>query len=438
MPSFLLPPTPVRSLDEYLAGDIGGLGLKRAQELGPDGTIEEVGRSGLRGRGGAGFPTGRKWSGVAAAGGDRHYVVANAAEGEPGTFKDRALIRANPYQLVEGLMVAALAVGAHEALIGLKAGFERETEALTRAVAEMQRAGICTDCQISIVGGPEEYLFGEEKALIAVLEGNEPLPGLMPPYQEGLQGQPTLVNNAETLSNVPHILVRGAEWFRAMGTGESPGNMVCTVVGDVVAPDVGEMEMGTPLRDVISAVGSGLPAGRSIKAVFSGVANPVLTGDQLDAPLSYEGFAAAGSGLGAAGFIVYDDTACMVEAARCFSRFLAVESCGQCSPCKIGSGEITRLLERIEMGAGTEPDVEEIGAWLSKVTDGARCYLATQEREVVGSILAAFPEEFAAHLEGGACPYRRPLVIPKLVDLSGGQARYDERQARKRPDWTYR
>lgn len=459
MAGFLLPAVPLRSLDEYLATETGGLGLQRAQELGRDETIAELTRSGLRGRGGGGFPTGRKWSGVAGQEGTHRYVVCNAAEGEPGTFKDRALMRANPYQLVEGLIIAASAIGAQAAFICLKASFETEYEAVTRAVAEMQVAGICTDCEITVVSGPDEYLYGEEKAMLEVIEGRDPLPRLFPPYIHGLfatapqtgwesvasepghrgvaQSNATLVNNVETLSNVPHILARGADWFRSMGTEASPGNLVCTVVGDVVAPDVGEVELGLRLRDVIDLIGSGMLRNRRVKAVFSGVSNAVITGEHLDVPLSYEGFEAAGSGMGAGGFIVYDDRTCMVEVARCFSRFLAVESCGQCSPCKLGSGRITAALERIEAGTGADSDVADIELWLGKVTDGARCYLATEEQVVVGSILAAFPEEFAEHLELGRCPHPRPQSIPKLVDVGGGTARYDERQEAKRPDWTY-
>ncbi len=456
METFLLPSSPVTSLDEYLAGD-GGLGLAQAEKLGPAGTIDLIGRSGLRGRGGAGFPTGRKWSGVASAPGTHHYMVMNAAEGEPGTFKDRALLRSNPYQVVEGLIIAAFAVGAAEAFVGIKASFEAEIAGLTRAVAEMQQAGICHDCQITIVPGPDEYLFGEEKALLEVIEGRDPLPRLFPPYEHGLfarpqtgweatptepghpephESNPTLVNNVETLANVPVILTRGAEWFRGRGTSESPGHVIATVVGDVVAPDVGEIELGTPLGAVLDAVASGLPPNHAVQAVFSGVANPVLTGAQLDTPVSYEGFQAAGSGMGAVGFIVYDETACMVEVARAMSRFLYVESCGQCPPCKLGSGEITEALERIQAGDGSDADVAEIGSWLGKVTDGARCYLATQERQVVGSVLSAFPDDFATHLEG-PCPRPRPILVAKLVDLAGGVARYDEHQARKQPDWTY-
>jgi NADH:ubiquinone oxidoreductase subunit F (NADH-binding) len=458
VPPFLLPPEPITSLDDYLASG-GGRGLARAEEIGPAATIEEVRRAGLRGRGGAGFPTGRKWATVAEQGGTHHYIVCNAAEGEPGTFKDRALMRANPYQVVEGIIIAGFAVGAVEAFIGLKASFEREIESMTRAVAEMQAAGICRDCEVIIVRGPEEYLFGEEKALLEVIEGGAPLPRLLPPYEHGLfatapqegweahdpepghrgrhESNPTLVNNVETLANVPHVLANGAGWFRTMGTAESPGMVVATVVGDVVAPDVGEIELGTPLSAVIDAVGAGAQPGRTVKAVFSGVSNPVIAAAALATPISYEALRAAGSGLGAAGFIVYDDSACMVEVARQFSRFLYVESCGQCPPCKTGSGEITKRLDAIEAGAGGTADIENIRGWLEQVTDGNRCYLAVEEHSVIASILRAFPEEFVAHIEGGRCPLPRPLPLPKLVDLHDGHAVYDTSQYRKRPDWTY-
>ena len=459
MPRYLLPDRPITTLDEYLATETGGLGLKRAVELGPDAVIEEVQRSGLRGRGGGGFPTGRKWRGVRDQPGTERYVVANGAEGEPGTYKDRALMAANPYQLVEGVIIAGFAVGARHAYIALKERFTAEREAVTRAVAEMQEAGICRDCDITIVGGPDEYLFGEEKALLEVIEGNAPLPRLLPPHEHGLfatapqvgweatgpapghrgpqESNPTLVNNVETLANVPHILTQGSDWFRSMGTTEAPGNVVATVVGDVVAPDVGEVELGTPLANVIQAVGSGLGADRTVKAVFSGVANPAVTGDLLGVLLDYEAFQAIGSGMGAAGFIVYDDTACMVEVARQFSRFLYVESCGQCPPCKLGSGEITARLERIEAGAGTEREVDEIRYWVKRVTDGNRCYLAVEEQLVVASILSAFAGEVAEHVELGRCPRPRPVPLPLIVSLAGGEVVYDEKHYRKRPDWTY-
>jgi len=293
--------------------------------------------------------------------------------------------------------------------------------------------------------------------MLEVIEGKSPLPRWFPPYEHGLFAtapqlgweatprtggggvgpNPTLVNNVETLSNVPHILARGAEWFRSMGTTESPGTIVATIVGDVIAPDVGEVELGTPLRAVIDAVGSGVPPRRSVKAVFSGVANPVVSGDALDVPVSYEGFKSIGSGMGAAGFIVYDDTACMVDAAYRFSRFLYIESCGQCPPCKIGSGEITTRLERFETGGATDDDLEAIVGWLGRVTDGSRCYLAMEERLVVNSVLRAFTNEFAEHIERGGCDGSGRRPMPKLVDLVDGTATYDETFWRKQPDWTY-
>jgi NADH:ubiquinone oxidoreductase subunit F (NADH-binding) len=445
MAPFLLPGEPIASIDHYLTTECGGVGLKRAHELGREQTIAEVAKSRLRGRGGGGFPTGRKWSSIAANSGTR-YVVVNGAEGEPGTFKDRALMRANPYQLVEGLMIAAFAVGAQEAFIGIKETFTQEIERVTRAVEEMQQAGLCADCNVTIVHGPEEYLFGEEKALLEVIEGKPPLPRLFPPYEHGLfatdivsgwqptegtpSPNPTLVNNVETLSNVPWILTKGAEWHRAMGTPESPGNVVATVVGDVVAPDVGEVELGTSLQDVIDAVGSGVAEGRRIKAVFSGVANPVMT--DTSRPLTYEDIP-----MGAAGFIVYDDTACMVEVARQLSRFLWVESCGQCPPCKLGSQALTAHLARIEAGTGDASDIGELHRWIDRVTDGNRCYLAVEEQSIVRSVLTSFADEFEEHIAGGRCPRPRPIPLPLVRDMGGGRVVYEDKHYRKQPDWTY-
>jgi NADH:ubiquinone oxidoreductase subunit F (NADH-binding) len=310
----------------------------------------------------------------------------------------------------------------------------------------MQSAGICGDCEINVVAGPSDYLYGEETALLEVIEGRDPLPRLFPPYQHGLfatdivtgwQGgptpaagtdraaHPTLVNNVETLSNVPHILARGAEWFRLRGTADSPGTVVCTITGDVIAPDVGEIELGTPLGEAIDAVGSGVSRDRVVKAVIPGVAAPAVT--DLSVPISYEGFERIGSAMGAAGFQVFDDSACMVGVALAASRFLAAESCGQCPPCKLGSTAITEHLERLESGAGDVGDVDALRYWLARVTDGNRCYLAVQERLVVGSVLATFPDEVEEHVALDRCPRPRPIVLPRLADLRDGVATYATR-----------
>jgi NADH:ubiquinone oxidoreductase subunit F (NADH-binding) len=459
-PPVLLPEAPLASLDEYVDSFDGGQGLLRAQERSGDELVAAVLEAGLRGRGGAGFPTGRKWASVRAGGpevGDR-YVVANGAEGEPGTFKDRLLMRRNPYQVIEGVEIAARAMGAVGAYVAVKASFEPEIEALSRALREMSDAGLVGGAPITLVTGPEEYLFGEEKALLEVIEGEDPLPRLLPPYLYGLfttspqlgwsagldlstdgpaipSSNPTLVNNVETLATVVPILGRGTDWFRSLGTSESPGPALCTVVGDVRRAGVAEIELGRPLRELLAEIGGGPRAGHSVKAVLSGVSNPVVTSADLDTPASYEGMRAIGGGLGALGFIVYDDSADMVAVARMISRFLYVESCGQCPACKFGTGEVTAYLDRIAGGAGTDHDVEVIGARLASVTDANRCFLGAQEQHVIGSILQAFPEEFAAHLEGA--PAALDVPVPKIVDLVDGVAVYDERQSRKRPDWTY-
>jgi NADH-quinone oxidoreductase subunit F len=457
MTSILLDGAPVTSLAEHRARG-GGQALEAARQLAPEVLIEEITASGLRGRGGGGFPTGRKWAGVRGGGLGRRFAVCNAAEGEPGTFKDRALLRHDPYKVLEGLCIAAQAVGAEAAYIATKASYTREAELLARAIEELAADPLFGTLPITLVLGPDEYLFGEEKALLEVIEGNDPLPRLLPPYEHGLfatdvqtgwqsvegpvgpsgQGQPnpTLVNNVETLAHVPRILREGAAWFRTMGTAESPGTTIATVVGDVQQAIVVEVELGTPVSTLIDLAGGPRP-GRTLQAAFSGVANGVLTPAHFDAPLSYEGLAAAGSGLGSAGLVFYDDTACMVQVAHELSRFLYVESCGQCRSCKFGCGEITRSLATLLTGAGTEQEVEGIGARLRSVTDQTRCFLAAEEQALISSILREHPEEFALHLEGRCSVAERPILVPKLVEVADGVATYDERHRRKQPDWTY-
>ncbi|HYL53857.1 MAG TPA: SLBB domain-containing protein, partial [Acidimicrobiia bacterium] len=367
MTSWLLPEDPFNSLDAYVAAG-GGQALGLARERGAEWTLDQLDRAGLRGRGGAGFPTGRKWRSVYDSGPElgEHFAVANGAEGEPGTFKDRPLMRTNPYQVIEGLSVAATVVRARDAFIAVKASFTPEIDALERALREMAEADLLCDAPITLIAGPEEYLFGEEKALLEVIEGNDPLPRWLPPYLHGLfattpqegwgtgnqptedpslvGSNPTLVSNAETLANVPLILARGAEWFRSIGTPETPGPLLCTVVGDVEHAGYAEIAPGMTLRQVIDQVGGGVRDGRAVKAVLSGVSNRVLTGADLDAQVSYEGLEAVGGGLGSAGFVVYDETRSALSIARMVSRFLYVESCGQCRACKFGCGEITRRL----------------------------------------------------------------------------------------------
>src|SRR2546428_5567887 len=275
-----------RSLDEYLESG-GGRGLEVALGAWPEAVIEEVARSGLRGRGGAGFPTGEKWRSVRTVGAGPRFAVCNAAEGEPATFKDRFLMRTNPYQVLEGLAIAAHAVGAERAYIGLKELFTEEAAAVSGAVEEMQQAHALGGIPIEIVLGPDHYLFGEETGLEEVIEGRLPLPRAARPYVLGLfatapNENPTLVNNVETLANVPHIMADGADWLRANGTDTSPGTMLFTVCGDVRREGVFELPMGTPLRHLVEDLAGGPAEGRTLKALFPGASNTVMAPEELD------------------------------------------------------------------------------------------------------------------------------------------------------------
>jgi NADH:ubiquinone oxidoreductase subunit F (NADH-binding) len=425
--SFLLPSEPIESLGAYLAAG-GGEGLKRAMAIGPNEVISVIRDSGLRGRGGGGFPTGIKWQGLRHDASATKYVVCNAAEGEPGTFKDRALVRANPFQLIEGIGIAASAVGASEAFIAVKASFTEELERLKTALAEMSEAGLVGEISVGIVEGPDDYLFGEEKAMLEVIEGNDPLPRLVPPYVEGLfaagdDANPAAVNNVETLSNIPHILTRGAPWFRSMGTEESPGTMVFTVSGDVQREAVVELEMGTPLSFLIYGVGEGTTPGREAKAVVSGVSNEPLTTSKLETPMSFEGMRAAGSGLGSGGFVVYDNTACIARVGEVLSGFLNRESCGQCPPCKLGTGAIAERFDRLHGSGRRTADLEEIVAWTTRVTDANRCGLGGGQQALARGLVEHFWEELAGHFEG-RCPSDRPIPLPKLSDYDAAAGRF--------------
>jgi NADH-quinone oxidoreductase subunit F len=455
----LLDAEPVPTLDDY-AADQGGRGLEAALRLGPQATIDEVEASGLRGRGGAGFPTGKKWRTVAANASPTLHstVVVNASEGEPGAFKDRTLLRLNPYRLIEGALIAAHAVGADGVVFALKASFTTELQRLRKAISEAQAAGWSQGVDLFVVEGPSEYLYGEETALLEVIDGRQPFPRIAPPYRHGIDdvgedpvsgaavvmagpdeetlAPPTLVNNVETLANVPWVLAHGAEAYRTVGTAQSPGTVLCTVTGSTRRHGVGEFAMGTPMAEVIEAVGGGPAEGRVV-AVLSGVAHPLLPGDRLDTPVSYEDLDGAGSGLGAAGFIVFDESCDLVAVAHGVSRFLAVESCGQCTPCKQGGLAIAELLDGIRRSEAGEHDLEVLAARVATVSESARCYLAHQHQRVVGSLLSLFPDALRAHLEGGGQPAVEPVLIAPIVDISDGRAQLDESHRDKQPDWTY-
>ncbi|HJV03881.1 MAG TPA: NADH-ubiquinone oxidoreductase-F iron-sulfur binding region domain-containing protein [Actinomycetota bacterium] len=427
------------SFDDYVAAG-GGRGLERALSLPPEQVIEEISLSGLRGRGGAGFPTGTKWLAVRSTGTGPRFVVCNAAEGEPATFKDRLLIRRNPYRVLDGLGIAAHAVGAERAYVGLKETFTTEAEVLATALGEMEAAG-ALPVPVEILAGPDHYLLGEETGLLEMIEDRDPLPRAARPYYLGLFAKPpdenpTAVNNVETLSHASHILAEGPDWLRQRGTEGSPGTMLFTIAGDVEREGVYEADLGTPLREVLERAG-GVRDGREVKVVLPGASSTALLPEQLDTSLAFETMAAVGSGLGAGGFAVYDETTCIVEVALLFLRFLHVESCAQCPPCKLNSGDVVEFLEGLERREGSG-DLDVALARARSSTDGQKCALPTGTSLLGQSLFLTFEAEFRAHAEG-ACPSPRGLVLPKITgwDENAGRFTYDEGYARKRPDWTY-
>lgn len=444
-PHYLIPDAPFATYADYLAAT-GPSAVVRAREIGGDAALGVLARSGLRGRGGAGFPTAVKWRTIAAHPCPTRYVVCNAAEGEPGTFKDRFLLRQNPYATLEGMLIAADVVGASELYIALKASFAREIARLRAAIAEMTAAGLLEDRVIHVVEGPEEYLFGEEKALLEVVEGNDPLPreGHNPPYEKGLfataaSPNPALVNNAQTFAHVPSILRLGGDSFREIGTVDTPGTLLFTISGDVQRPGVYEVPAGVPLRRVFEELAGGALPGRRFKVALSGVSSKVLLADRFDTPADFASLHLAGGSLGSAGFIVLDDTAWMPRVAQSLARFLYVESCNQCSACKHGLRRASSAIDELfDPALATPDDVERALYGARSAPQGNRCYLPVQGSILIPDLLSRFSDEFAAQL---ADPTRHSAryVVPTIDDFDAATRTftYDLTRERKQPNWTY-
>ena len=441
----LLPEEPFARYEDYLAAT-GENAVRRARSMGADAVLDELQRSKLRGRGGAGFPTGVKWSSIRAHPCGTRDVVCNAAEGEPGTFKDRFLLRKNPYATLEGMLIAAEVVGARKLYLVLKASFERELERLRGAVDEMIAAGLFGTLELELVEGPEEYLLGEEKALLEVIEGNDPLPreAHYPPYERGLfatpaSQNPALVNNAETFAHVPGIVRWGAASFTAIGTQDTPGTVLFTVSGDVRRPGVYEQPAGITLRTLFEEVAGGARAGRRLKAAIGGVSGAVVDESRFDTPADFASLELAGTSLGSAGFVLVDDRQSMPRVAQSVARFLYVESCNQCSACKHGLGAASRALDELfDPESDGRDGLESILHSARSAPQGNRCYLPVQGATVIPALLTRYGAEFEALLERPTGS-SEPFLIPKLVDFDEqtGTFQYDLAQPRKRPDWTY-
>lgn len=423
----VLPPAPVDDLASYERTG-GGQGYRRALAIGPDAVIDEIQRARLRGRGGGGFPVAAKWRQVREAAdrhGEQRFVVANAAEGEPGTYKDRWLVQWAPHAVLEGTLIVMHAVNAQQGVIGVKRRETRVRQRLAAALDEIRAAGWARAEDIDLVDGPDDYLFGEETAMLEVIEGHPPLPRVHRPDQVGLfaswrRTNPTTVGNVETLAHVSRIMAGDLDHFLACGTEDSPGTMLFTVVGDVASPGVWELELGTPLADLLDRAGAG-----EVLAVFSGASGPVVTPDRFDVPLEFDAMRAAGLELGSGGFVVADPSRCIVQVLATLARFLALESCGQCVACKVGTVEISDRLARIERGAGTPSDIQRIITRARWVTDGSRCRLPRGAQRLVTSALAAFGDRLTAHL-GTACPSSRPIQTPLVDGFEDGVVRYEQ------------
>jgi NADH-quinone oxidoreductase subunit F len=404
-------------LDEYLRHD-GFVALRRcAAELTPQAIIDEVQRSGLRGRGGAGFPTGIKWQRVREAEGETKYIICNGDEGDPGAFMDRMLLESFPYRVIEGMAIAALAVGAREGIFYIRAEYPPAVRRIREALAVCRERGLLGEAvvgsgfllDLSVKEGAGAFVCGEETALLASLEGRRGMPHLRPPYPAecGLWEQPTLVNNVETYALLPWIFRHGATAFAALGTEKSKGTKVFALAGKVQRGGLIEVPMGVTLRQIVDEIGGGVPPGRQLKAIqVGGPSGGCVPAELADTPVDYEALTAVGAIMGSGGLVVLDNTDCMVDIARYFLRFTQDQSCGKCTFCRIGTRRMLDILDRICTGRGRAGDLEHLQQLSQDVTAGSLCGLGKTAPNPVLSTLQYFRSEYEAHLEG-RCPAGR-------------------------------
>jgi NADH-quinone oxidoreductase subunit F len=404
----------VRSIDGYIDNAGGYAALRKALEgagMEPEDVLHEVDVSGLRGRGGAGFAMGKKGAFIP-KGDQSNFLTCNADESEPGTFKDRALIQYSPHRLVEGCILASYAIGASFAFIYIRGEYVLQAEILEQAVREAYERGFLGkrilgsrfSLELVVHRGAGAYICGEESALLDSLEGKRGNPRLKPPFPaiKGLYQGPTLINNVETLSNVPLIVERGADWWKSMGTEKSPGTKVVSVSGNVRKPGNYEVELGVPSRDIVEGLAGGVPEGRSLKFWQPGGSSaPVLLEEHLDLPYDFESMAQAGSMLGSGAIIVADDTIPVLPYAKRLAKFYRHESCGKCVPCREGTNWTVKMLERIEDGLATPMDLDIIGEVQQNIEGNCLCVLGDSMAMPVRSLLKYFRAEFAEAMEAG-------------------------------------
>ena len=402
-------------IDEYIARD-GYLALEKVTgSMTPEEVIELIRASGLRGRGGAGFPTGVKWSFAAAQQVAQKYVCCNADEGDPGAFMDRAVLEGDPHSVIEAMAIAAYAIGANQGYVYVRAEYPIAVERLTIAINQAREYGLLGkdifgtgfDFNLDIRLGAGAFVCGEETALMTSVEGRRGEPRPRPPFPavKGLFGQPTILNNVETYANVPVIILKGAEWFSGIGTEKSKGTKVFAVGGKIENTGLVEIPMGTTLREIVFDIGGGVPNGKKFKAAQTGgPSGGCIPASQLDTPIDYESLIALGSMMGSGGLIVMDEDTCMVDLAKFFLEFTVDESCGKCPPCRIGTKRMLEILTRITEGKGVPDDIEKLETLARDIKAAALCGLGQTAPNPVLSTLRYFRDEYMAHVIDKKCP----------------------------------
>ena len=392
----------------------------------PDAVIAEIEKSGLRGRGGGGFPTGRKWRFTAANKGGKSYVVCNGDEGDPGAFMDRSIMEGDPHKLLEGMAIAAFAIGADEGYIYVRAEYPLAIKRLRKAIADAEERnflgknimGSNFSFTLHIKEGAGAFVCGEETALIASIEGERGMPRPKPPFpaNKGLFGRPTLINNVETLANVPVIMLKGADWFASFGTETSKGTKTFALTGEVNNTGLIEVPMGTTLREIVFDIGGGIRGGKKFKAVqIGGPSGGCLTEEHLDLPMDYDSLIKAGAMVGSGGLVVMAEDTCIVEVARFFMNFTQHESCGKCVPCREGTKNMLKILEKIVAGKGEMKDLELLEELALSVKDGSLCGLGKTAPNPVLSTLKYFRDEYIAHIKDKKCPAGVCTAMKKIV-----------------------
>jgi len=409
----------VLSIADYEAAG-GFRALARARELAPDDVIAELEASGLRGRGGAGFPTGRKWAFVPKP--DQlpkpHYLVVNADESEPGTFKDREIMLRVPFRFLEGCLISAHAIQAKTVFVYIRGEYEREFEILRDSLEAMRKAKLLGGVTIVLHRGAGAYICGEETALLESLEGSRGLPRPKPPFPaiEGLYAAPTAVNNVESITTATMVLELGGAEYAKLGVPNSSGTRVFSLSGDVVNPGNYELPHGITLRELIYDVGGGVPDGRELKAIIpGGSSTPILTAEDIDTTLDFDGLVAAGSSIGSAGVIVIDDRCCMVQLGARVSQFYEHESCGKCTPCRVGTRWLTQILQKIEDGRASQVDLDLLLSVCDRILGKCLCPLGDSDAIAVASYVARFREEYQAHVDLGRCPFEGESSLERIL-----------------------